>query len=127
MRYAGPHEPAWVDDYLPRVDMPGWRLVEDRLDGAFFQRLDKMTVIVSGAMEQDGKRWLHVSFARPSRLPDWEDMMLVKDIFVGRQRKAVSVIPPRAEHVNIHPNCLHLFHCVDDDPLPDFTRGGGTL
>jgi hypothetical protein len=29
--------------------------------------------------------------------------------------------------VNIHPNCLHLFVCVDNDPLPDFTRGEGLL
>ncbi len=28
---------------------------------------------------------------------------------------------------NIHPNVLHLFVCLDGDPLPDFTRGKGSL
>jgi hypothetical protein len=28
---------------------------------------------------------------------------------------------------NIHPNCLHLFCCLDGDPLPDFTGGMGTI
>jgi len=86
---------------------------------------DKVTVIVSGSTEADGRRWLHVSVSRPSRLPTWDDLREVKDTFIGRDRKAIQVLPPAAEYVNIHPNVLHLWACLDDDGLPDFRKEGG--
>lgn len=86
---------------------------------------DKVTVIVSGSTEADGRRWLHVSVSRPSRLPSWEDLREVKDTFIGRDRKAIQVLPPASEYVNIHPHVLHLWACVDDDGLPDFRKDGG--
>jgi hypothetical protein len=48
-------------------------------------------------------------------------------MFIGDGRKAIQVFAPVAEHVNIHEFCLHLWHCLDGDPLPDFTRGGPTI
>ena len=50
-----------------------------------------------------------------------------KELFVGRDEFAYQVIPPRDQHVNIHPNVLHLWSCLDGSPLPDFTRGTGSL
>lgn len=79
------------------------------------------------ARELDGRVWLHVSASRGSRLPSYADLVEVKELFIGRERKAVQVFPSRAEHVNIHPHALHLWHCVDGDVLPDFTHGSGSL
>jgi hypothetical protein len=83
-----------------------------------------LAVICSAREEADGKRWMHVSCSRPSRMPDWEDLRLVKDTFIGRDRKAIQVLPAQSEYVNLHPYCLHLWSCMDGDTLPDFRVGG---
>jgi hypothetical protein len=86
------------------------------MDGAVYVSRHGQTVITSGNVEQDGKRWLHVSTAHPRRLPSWEELREVKDIFIGRERQAVQKFPKQSEYVNIHPNCLHLWCCLDGDP-----------
>jgi len=118
---------AWARDLLPRVLPADWACVERGADGAKFQSDDRLTVIMSAAVEQDGKRWLHVSCSRPTRLPSWDDLRRVKDLFVGRERTALQVVPPASRHINIHPNCLHLWACLDGDVTPDFARGGDTI
>jgi len=105
-----------------------WEVLEKRRDGfACIERGLGLTVIVSVAQEADNRAWLHVSCSRPDRLPSYDDLCLVKAEFVGADRKAIQVFPAQAEHVNIHLYCLHLFSCLDEDPLPDFTGGAKTL
>jgi hypothetical protein len=61
-------------------------------------------------------------------LPDFDDLMIVKELFIGTEAKAIMVFPARSKHVNIHPHCLHLFSCMTGDPLPEFSselEGGG--
>jgi hypothetical protein len=48
----------------------------------------------------------------------------VKRSFIGDERMAVQVFPRASEHVNIAKYCLHLWHCVDGDPTPDFRIEG---
>lgn len=86
-----------------------------------------MTINRSISREKDGKLWIHVSFSRRSRIPDYDDITRVKRDFIGDDKKAVMVFPALSEHVNIHPYCLHLWNCVDEDPLPDFTQGTGSI
>lgn len=87
-------------------------------------RAQGLLVICSASWEADGKRWMHVSMSRHSRLPTYEDMCMVKDAFIGRERMAVQVFARAAEHVNHAPLCLHLWSCLDGDPTPDFRHGG---
>jgi hypothetical protein len=118
----------WIFDRAPIVLPLSWRIVEQRLDGMkYVQAITGVTIIVSGGVEQDGRRWIHLSLAHPSRIPTWSELVAAKEIFIGRDAHAVQVIPPRAQHVNLHPYCLHLFSCVDGHPLPDFTRGTASL
>ena len=117
---------GWVHDLLPRVLPAGWRMFEGG-DGAKYVRGDQLSVIVSGDVELDGKRWLHVSLARPNRLPSWDDVGTVKALFVGRDKLAVQVLPQQVRYINIHPHCLHIWHCIDGDPVPDFARGGASI
>ena len=72
----------------------------------------------------DGKIWLHVSLSRRSRIPTYEDMKEVKEIFVGRNRQALQIFPPESQHVNIHPYCLHLWCAIEGDGLPEFAKSG---
>jgi hypothetical protein len=89
----------------------------------FVHLTDDLTVLVSGMVEEDKKRWLHVSVSRRSRLPSWEDLKLVKATFIGEDKTAIQVFPSQDKYVNFHPYVLHLWHCVDGDPVPDFTSG----
>jgi hypothetical protein len=116
-----------VDDVIPRVLPPNWRMVDRSLDGGAFRCSDGLGVILSLAVELDEKLWLHVSMSRARQLPSWEDIRRVKLLFIGRERTAYQVLPPESRYVNIHPFCLHLWTCLDGDVTPDFTRGGSSL
>jgi hypothetical protein len=50
-----------------------------------------------------------------------------KDMFLGRERLALHLFVPRSQHVHLHPYCLHLWCCLDGDPVPDFTNGTGSV
>lgn len=104
-----------------------WKCVRAVEDGKQYLSDTNLKVIISGAVELDGKKWIHVSLSRKSRVPTYAEIAIVKRIFIGRDKKAVQVFAPESQHVNIHPYCLHLWHCVDGDPLPDFTHGKRTI
>ena len=108
---------------------PGWDMVKMAEDGAMYRRQDGLLAIASVGQEQDQQFWMHISVSRKSRLPSWEDLAAVKHIFIGDNRSAYQVLPKRTSHVNLHPYCLHLFAPVveQQDPVPDFTRGTGSL
>ena len=86
-----------------------------------------MSVVASISTELDGRRWLHMSMAHPFRMPSYDDLTYLKRHWAGEDRKCIMVLPAKDEHVNIHKTCLHLWCCLDDDPLPDFTMGTGSI
>ncbi len=69
---------------------------------------------------EDGKRWHHVSVSREHQLPSWEDLGMVKRVFMGHEVTALQVLPPVSRYVNIHNFCLHLWRCLDGDVTPQF-------
>lgn len=118
---------AWVHEAIPRVLPASWHQVDSVEDGVKYRTDQGLSIIVSGQREQDGRRWLHVSLARPNQLPIWQEVTHVKDVVIGRQKHAIQVLPPESQYVNIHPYCLHLWSCVDGNPIPDFTWGGSVI
>lgn len=56
-----------------------------------------------------GGGWDHVSVSYPNRCPTWEEMSRIKDIFFRDTECAVEYHPPKADYVNNHPYCLHLW------------------
>lgn len=119
---------AVLERFVPRVLPAGWRCLETACDGAKWAHVRTgQTVIASVDREADGRVWLHLSTALPARLPTYDELAFVKDTWVGREATALQVFAPRSKHVNQHPHCLHLWHCVDGDVTPDFTRGGASL
>jgi hypothetical protein len=130
VRIADPEDLRYGIDALPKVLPPGWQKMRDQHDGAFFRNaMTGQTIIMSAHLENgdSGRRWLHMSTAFPNRMPTWAELVEAKEIFLGQHSKAVNVIPPRSEYVNINPYVLHLWVCIDEDPLPDFTLGSGSL
>ena len=80
----------------------------------------RLRVMISGGVYGDGRRWLHLSVSHRERVPDWDELKAVKSEFMGDRAHAVQVFPPKDQWVNDHPYCLHLWHCLDGEPLPDF-------
>lgn len=118
---------AWIMPYLPDPGPLHFKLIMRTIDGNHYVREDRLSVIMSGAREQDGKRWLHLSLARPNRMPSWEEFRDAGRLFLPEECWAYQVVPPRARYINKHPYCLHMFACVEGPQLPDFTRGGNSL
>jgi len=85
-----------------------------------------LMIIASVGKYEDGREWLHISVSRKSRLPTYDEITRIKRDFIGDDRKAVTVLPEKKYHVNLHENCLHLFYS-EDNPLPEFSAGLGTI
>ncbi len=116
---------AETKDALPTIVPAGWHYNLE-----YFNCLDnlgrRLRVIIS-VERVVGQKWLHVSLSNSERLPNWNELRDAKDLFIGKQRKAILILPPEGEYVNDNPYVLHLWCCLDGDPLPDFRRHGGTL
>ncbi len=128
---------------LPRVLPVGWARVPwhtPAFDCHGIGGCAGLRALVSAGIEEDGRRWLHVSVSRRGRTPSWEDLDAVKRLFIGDERYAYQVHPPRAEHYNGQltgalgdpgrvGNVLHLWAPLEgESPLPNFLRArGGTL
>lgn len=56
-----------------------------------------------------GPVWEHVSCSTPKRAPNWAEMCFVKDLFWDEDDCVVQYHPPKADYVNCHPYCLHLW------------------
>lgn len=76
-------------------------------------------VLASVMKYPDGREWLHVSFSRKNRMPEYKDMKIVRNSFIGEDKKCIMVFPDKSHYVNISENCLHLWY-TKDCPIPDF-------
>lgn len=56
-----------------------------------------------------GEGWDHVSVSLPDRCPSWAEMEHVKRLFFKDDETAMQLHVPPSEHINCHPNCLHLW------------------
>lgn len=62
---------------------------------------------------EDG--WEHVSVRmRTKRLPRWDEMCQIKDLFWDEEEEVVQIHPKQSEYVNIA-EALHLWRPVDGD------------
>lgn len=70
----------------------------------------------------DGMGWEHVSVSiHNSRMtPSWEVMCKVKNLFWGEDVWVCQFHPAKADYVNNHPGCLHLWRPTEVElPKPD--------
>ncbi len=80
-------------------------------------------LVMASLLVLEDKVWYHVSCSRQDALPSYADLKLVRQYWFG-DRWAIQVFPPAPEHVNVADFCLHLWHCLDEFPLPKFSTGG---
>ena len=76
-------------------------------------------VLASVIQYEDRKEWLHISFSRKNRMPEYKDMKLVRNSFIGEDKKCIMVFPEKSHYVNISEYCLHLWY-TKDCPVPNF-------
>ena len=74
-----------------------------------------------------GGGWDHVSVSplKPKKIPTWDQMCKVKDIFFTEDEAVIEIHPPKAEYVNNRGNCLHLWRANDKEMVlpPSFLVG----
>lgn len=115
-----------------------WRVMESYDNACRYMRNDGLHVILEMELIRDGVKaglyapetpWLHlsVSYTEIHRMPTYDDLKVVKDLFLGTERMAIMVFPKKSEHFNCRQNCLHLYSPHTHEPLPDFRSPDGTL
>lgn len=77
------------------------------------------SVAVYGKSIELQKLWYHVSFSRKTSIPSYTDLVWVKETFVGENRWCLQFFPEKEKHINVHNHCLHLWHCLEENPIPD--------
>ena len=92
---------------------------------AYVNESKRLSALVSGHEEADGKPWLHLSLCHRERIPTYQEMQDAHRAFLD-ERPAYQCCVPSAEHVNIHPHVLHLWSPIGHRPLPDFRHPDGT-
>lgn len=85
----------------------------DETCGAFIVTLKHKQMV--RAIASAGMGWEHVSVSRKDRCPTWDEMCQVKDLFWDEDDCVVQFHPPKAEYVNFHENCLHLWRPIGWD------------
>lgn len=77
----------------------------------------ELAIISSGVDEEYG--WEHVSVSTKHRIPNWQEMCWVKDLFWEKDEVVIQYHPAEANYVNHHPNCLHLWRPLREAlPMP---------
>lgn len=71
------------------------------------------------AIASDGGDWDHVSVSLANRVPSWEEMCRIKDLFWDAEDVVIQIHPKKSEYVNLAKHCLHLWRYQKADfPLP---------
>ena len=65
-----------------------------------------------------GDEWEHVSVSHFSRIPSWDLMCIIKDLFWSEEETVIQFHPKKSEYVNVCENCLHLWKHRDGHELP---------
>ena len=77
---------------------PDPRVTVDRtVNDGYYGRYMNLGIIVTEALEQDGRWWTHASVSRADRkLPTWYNIRKLKELAIGHERTAIIVLPPEA-------------------------------
>lgn len=105
----------------------GWAIIESWGNGWALVS-GGLKLIIDCEKKSDNRWWVHISVSRKHWPPSHQDMIQVKQAFLG-DRYAYAVYPPKEHYVNIHPNCLHLWSLAEENSavLPEFSTELGRI
>jgi len=96
-----------------------WQAVTNPLGlGDAYIHPNGLRVICTQEKLDDGNTWEHISVSRADRLPTWEEIVFVKEEFMGTDVEAIQAIPARKDYVNVHQFCLHIWRNLDGVTMP---------
>lgn len=79
-------------------------------NGVFFiPNGDGLTLQV---VASDGMGWEHVSVSADGRCPTWHEMCEIKALFWDDDDCVIQFHPPKADYINNHPYCLHMWRPI---------------
>ena len=88
----------------------------DNKNGMFKLKIkgSPVTVIAS-----NGLGWEHVSVSHTNRIPSWETMCEIKDMFFNDDEVVMQLHPKKENYINNHKYCLHLWRPLNENiPVP---------
>jgi hypothetical protein len=113
----------WAAELRPRELQGNVRQASGWVNAAaYWVRLAGVKLFVLFEVEcVEGELWAHMSVSSktPARVPTWSELGWCKAYFLG-DRRAIQVLPPRAEYVNDNPHVLNVYAPLERNPLPDF-------
>jgi len=68
------------------------------------EKNEEMRIIASW-----GGGWDHVSASYYNRVPTWDEMCILKDVFFEKEECAMQLHPPESNYKNHMPYCLHIW------------------
>ena len=92
-----------------RIDIFGDGTLGDEFNGAFNINFQGTYYKV---IASNGLGWEHVSVSHSNRIPSWEVMCKIKDMFFEDDEIVMQLHPKKSEYINNHPNCLHLWKSI---------------
>lgn len=128
-----------IDQYRlpPEQDKTFGTRPEDGMNGMFYIRYKDTNIVFrclvsNGDGETPRVPWEHVSACARAknskgrnyeRVPNWEEMCWIKDLFWGEEETVVQFHPAKENYVNCHPNVLHLWKWTGGEfPIPEKHR-----
>jgi hypothetical protein len=97
-------KPIYTICLLPQIQV---RAVDE--DGGAFALRSPVDRRVLTVVASNGLDWDHVSVSRADRVPTWFEMEYVKRLFFTDDEVVMQLHVAVAQHIDIHPNCLHLW------------------
>lgn len=97
-KYRAPHPAGFAQK---AGDPYGWFEVPTSASGP------KIMIQVSPGYEKF--EFEHASVSLAHRVPTWDEMCKVKDLFWDEEDMVVQYHPPKSEYVNLSKTCLHLW------------------
>lgn len=96
---------------------------QDNGPGSFmatFKKKNHPTVVLHVIASCD-HGWEHVSVTLRSwsRMPTWDEMCFIKDIFWDDEDEVIQYHPAKKDYVDLHPFCLHMWRNISIEiPTP---------
>ena len=98
-----------------RLQVPGY-VLGGATEGAFKFRINGNNYFVIASSDYG---WEHVSVSCPSKIPTWDIMCKIKDLFFYDDEVVMQLHPKKEDYVNNHPNCLHMWRPTNEKiPTP---------
>lgn len=91
-------------------NLPHLMVKETGIDGGCGYIMDGKKIWAS-VIWSNGGGWDHVSVSPVNwkKIPTWDEMCMVKNMFFGPDETVVQYHPAKSCYVNVLPNCLHLW------------------